>query len=100
MADLKIKTRTIHTITDADFDAFIKEVYGQEFSVVADLETHNDTHHHFSVSSGQNQHDYDIKQLREFAETGRGSYLTASLLRDLCDRGLIEPGEYDIHVSW
>ncbi len=89
-------------IIEVDYDVFqekVKDFYGvKEFSFVADQEASNDSIHEFSVS---NPADYiDEEEMEEFKKTGKYSFLTDSILNDMCEKGEIEPGDYIINVCW
>jgi hypothetical protein len=97
--ELKIKKAEYYEVNDSDLNAFIKEQYGQEYDFASCEEAIADNSRIFSVKSG-NLYPNDLSKLKDFKSTGRCNYFTDILLMDLCNRGLIEPGEYLIRVSW
>ena len=82
-----------------DFDSFIERVYGQEFEVVAAEEIGNDSQMLFSNITGKIDSSEEDK-LKEFRKSGEYSYLSRTLLEDLCRQGHIEPGHYLISISY
>jgi hypothetical protein len=79
-----------------DLNDFVSNHYGKAFNVVEDWEMSNDSYISFNVSEGK----VDKYDLEEFIEEGSYSYLTRTILIDLCNKGLINPGKYLIEVSW
>lgn len=69
-----------------------------KYGVAVDEETGNDTSLTYNVD-GIVQ-DYDKNEITKFKETGRGMYLTRSLLNYLAAEGKIEKGQYLIKISW
>lgn len=83
-----------------EFDNLVSDVYGQEYDFVADEELSNDSVRFYRDITGKEIDDYDRKKVETFRETGEGSFLSRSLLEDLCSQGKIEPGNYLVSVSW
>ena len=53
----------------------------------------------FSVSK-EELDEYIKKDINKFIETGKYSYLAHHLFQDMCNKGIIEPGNYLINVYW
>ena len=82
-----------------DLDDFIQEVYGHEFSCVADQEWNNDTKKTVWAEK-ENLALYDQVKLDEFVKEGKYNFSLHVILSDLCNRGLMEPGKYLVSISW
>ena len=96
---LNHKKRSVITVEHNDMDKFISEVYDRTFEFVADEEANNYSSYEFTVER-KTLDDYDTKKLDGFKATGKGQFLSLLLLTDLCNKGLIESGDYIIQVSW
>lgn len=94
----KFEEKTFYIIDYHDFERIVKEVYEQEYEVVADMEWNNDSEYSFSTESAMPK--YDEKDIKEFMETGESSYLAGTLIVDLAKRGLIPQGNILISVYW
>lgn len=89
------------TIYDYDeFEQLVKDTYGINFSVVADLESANDTTHDMGSISNTWYSDYDEQEFLRWKREKRGTYLTGAIINALCVDGVIPPGNYQISVSW
>ncbi len=100
---MKLKTEqkiTFH-VDYYDLEEFINHHYSPsiDFCFPADVESANDTSHTFELTFGDELSEWDLKKIEKFKQ-GKGSYVTATLLQDLCNRGLIDPGSYVINVCW
>lgn len=96
---LKHEKKVVITVDQCDLDKFISEVYDKPFEFVADEEANNDSSYEFSVKK-EVLSEYDMRKLNEFKATGKGQLLTGTLLADLCNKDLIEPGDYIIQTCW
>lgn len=84
-----------------EIEDIIKSTYGRDFDLINDLECCNDTQHTFTVEKGKNEkYEWNKNKLARWIETGEGNFITCMILDDLCDKGVLEPGEYLINVSW
>ena len=97
MTILQTTVQTIFKVDVWDFDNFIKEVYGHEFSLQADQEFHNDDLVEF-ILGREELSEYDQETLDIFKSTGRGTYLTYILLQDLVNNSMIDKGRYVISL--
>ena len=62
-------------------------------------EASNDTYLRLDITSGNDE--YEQEELDEYLKTGDVDYGTSDLLlNQLCERGLIDPGTYLIHIFW
>jgi hypothetical protein len=95
---LKMQTKTVHHVDDADLDAFVKALSGHEFSFAADRETGNDTSHEFIVDGDMGL--FGEKAVAEFMRTGRGDFIANDLLNSLAKHGYIPKGDYVVRVAW
>ena len=99
MPELKVEKKTVFKVDYGDLDDFISEVYGHEYEIVADEELSNYSSKEYHVEQ-EELSDYNMKSLREFTEEGRGMYNARLILVDLCNKGLIETGDYVIDIFW
>lgn len=103
MPKLKYTNRTFRVIDYADWNDFIKEVYGlSNYNIVADEDLRNDEYYKFHAECCKVD-DYDEEELAKFVKFLNGelvTHMTFILMRDLCNRGLITESEYLITVSY
>ena len=96
---LKCKKRTVFWVDYYDFNSFVNDIYGIDYSFTASEESGNDTTHAFNKIDGKvdacDQEDLDLFKTNE-----KQSYMARILLNNLCKNGYIEPGDYLIKVSW
>lgn len=106
---LKCKKTEYVCVDSNDFDAFVKEVYGHEFEVIADVEAYNGFRKEFrgigeygdKLDMNDVLSEHREKDLANFKLVGmKQPSMTRILLMDLCRNGLIEAGNYLIDVSW
>lgn len=93
---------TVETVYRGDWHAFerlVKRHYGQDFDFVADEECGNDSDHRFHMPKYPLDK-WEAERLAEFKATGRGTFLSRTLLQDLVNRDVIPEGTYLIQVSW
>ena len=100
MPELK-KTEVKHYKVDyGDWDDFVQEVYGNSrYEIVADEEANNDSCLEFTIKK-EELHKYDADKLAKFKNGEYVSYMTRTLMTDLCNQGLIPEGKYLIKISW
>ncbi|MFA7341387.1 MAG: hypothetical protein WC028_31685 [Candidatus Obscuribacterales bacterium] len=91
-APLKLKVVTMFEVKAHELDAYIEQVLGHSFEVVADQEMGDDSLKDFNVT-GQLS-DYDRQNVEKFKATGKGSWITATLLNYLAAEGLLEKDTY------
>ena len=94
-----MKKKTIISIDYNELDKLVKENYKQKFEVVEDLELSNDSDKLISVSK-EKLSIYEEANIRKFVDTGHYNWTTHTLLKDMCNKGIIEEGDYLIKVSW
>mgnify|MGYP001582433787 CR=1 FL=1 len=92
---MKIKTEVTHKVDYQELEKTIQEVYGWEFSVVADWEGKNDSQIEMHIDTKT-----DRGRLNEWIKTGKGDYMTRIIMCDLCANGFIPAGSYVIRISW
>lgn len=108
-----MKTRQLSVILVEydDLEDLIKETFGHEFSIPEDLESGNDTYHLFKDIIGNPGITFfndgssfksrlEIDELNIFKATGKHSFLTSTILEELCKQEKIEKGHYLINISW
>lgn len=98
---MKLKTKKVEyfEVDYGDLEAFIEEVYGQEFNLACDQETGNDTALTMEVKK-ERLGEYDRDKIDRWIRDGEESYMFRVLMFDLCNKDLIEPGNYVIEISW
>jgi hypothetical protein len=99
LATLKATTVTRFEVDCYDFDDFVKEIYGQEYEFVPDIECGNDSQHSFTAKKSV-LNKWDLEKLNKFSKTGEYSYLAHALFTDLVNRDILPEGDYLIRVSW
>lgn len=101
------KKQTIFSVEYNDLNKFIEEKYGHYCNVQEILEASKDSIHSFQVTGTVNP--WHKAMLDLFSKTGKtwtednlvfSSISVDALLNDLCSKGIIEPGEYQINVCW
>lgn len=106
MTELKLKYREklVLQVDYNDLNEFITQAYGltQPYEVVAEEEWGNDQSHTLLVEKRELDEDEleDIVTMEATKGKRIPSYTTSTLLDDLCNKGLIEPGEYLVRVTW
>jgi hypothetical protein len=96
---LKCQKKTVIEVDYGDLDRFIQEVYGHEYEIVADQELGNDCCKSVTVKK-EKLNQWEQADLDMFISTGIYRYMLHTILSDLCNRDLLEPGEYVIEISW
>lgn len=96
-------TRTVISVNYHDLEHLIREIYGitGDWSFVEDQECGNDSDHEFHVER-KPLAKYEEEQLANFIQSKgeRESYMANTILDDLCNKQIIEPGNYLVQVSW
>jgi hypothetical protein len=119
---LKLTEVRRYEVSAYNFEAFIKEIYGQSFEIYCDQEHSNEVMS-ISVSktrelkyeNGEVYKDaddkavwldthvlsaYDQKDLDAWIATGKGSFVFRNILDDLANKNLIPTGNYLIDGTW
>jgi hypothetical protein len=99
--ELKIRETKRYEVDYTDLEEFIKFVYGDEidYDFCSDREASNDSVYDFNVCK-EKIDGYDQEQLDIFKQGQSGSWMTQTILTDLCNRDLIPEGEYLVTVCW
>jgi hypothetical protein len=98
--ELKAKKVTYFEVGYSELQDFIKEQYGHEYSIVANLESHNDSKESISALTEENDED-DQKAIENYKATGSEVGISLwTLMNDMADRGVIEEGDYLIDICW
>lgn len=96
---LKSVKEAVFTVEYSDFDDFVSHEYGRQYNCCAMGEFNNDSCYKYFVekdlSDPHIQEDLDAAR-----EKGVFSVSIPTILTDLCNRNLIEPGTYLIEVCW
>ena len=98
---MAIKKKEVFAADYGDIESLVQSHYDiDEWSFVEDTESGNDTSHEFTVVRGA-QKEWDKQDIQAFRDSqGTKCYMAGRLLNDMCDAGLLEPGEYVIRVCW
>jgi hypothetical protein len=95
-----MKVQTYYVLKYSEFDRLVADNYGlSEYECVADMEWNNDTYNYLcgtGVVDG-----YDQRKL-DAALMGNKSvaYMAGDWLNQLIKDGILEAGDYLVHVSW
>jgi hypothetical protein len=81
-----------------DLETLINETYGSNFDLVAQEEANNDMTLSFYVKP--EIANYYKDNLEEFKSNITDRCPTSVILNDLCLSGIIESGNYLVHISW
>ena len=95
-----MKLKTYMEMEIEELEEIIKDAYGHEVELVADMELSN--YSYFTISEKKKPlHPSDEKDLIEFKNTGNSQYKIGAIFQDLCNRDLLsEDLEYLIIVNW
>lgn len=95
-----MKKATYIEMDHNELEDLFKAQFGYIYEVVAYEEWGNYEKHSFSIE--KEEQDAETKKLiHDYKLTGKiGNWHTRDLLVDLCNRGIIEPGEYLIDIYW
>jgi len=96
---MKVNKVTVLKVNYKELDRAISTHYGKPFDVVADQELNNDSEKEINIYPAVLD-DYERKQVVHFKETGSYNFSLRALLIDMCNEGIVEPGNYLIEVSW
>ncbi len=99
MAKLKANVKTLIEIDSNDLEDLVNEVYGGDYSFVADTEANNYSSYEYTVPDA----DVDDDNTELEAKIRRGMYppyCTNSVLKVLYEDGHLDAGEYLIKVFW
>lgn len=99
MKKLKTKKIEYYEVDYRELEEFISGIYGQKYEIVPDLELSNDCVEAIEVEP-EPLEVYDQNKLKEWKTNGKGTYMFSILMTDLCNQGLIAPGNYLVSVSW
>lgn len=86
-----------------ELDDLVNTHYGLEgdfrYMFCCDQEAGNDTQHSFNIKK-EKLSEWEQEQLDHFIHANPTSFVTRVVLTDLCNKGIIEPGNYLINVCW
>lgn len=97
---LRVKKVTYFEVSYSDLETLIQEEYGHNYSVVANLEAHNDSKEETQALIGELD-DNDKKNIERYKQTGSEQGISVFILMcDMAERGVIEEGDYLIDICW
>lgn len=110
--DARFKTKTVHEIDYNDLNELIAETYGLD-DFEGTCESPNDSTHSFKVEKAENKYPHSDEENRNVllkyeresaAEIIKAKncchYELGDVLDDMCDKGVIEEGNYLVDVCW
>ena len=97
---MAFKKRTVISGDYYELEELVMKHYGQEWSLCADQEMGNDSTFETTLTTDAALDEWQVSDVAKFKATGKGMYLADALMQDLCNAGLLEPGEYTIRISW
>jgi hypothetical protein len=95
---MKINTKTVHAVDAFDFEVFVQEKFGVEFSFQTDVEAVNDTDHEFYVNGEVDK--WDQEKVDRILAGGYAGYGTNALLNYMAKAGMIPKGNYLISLNY
>ena len=91
--------KTIFEVDYNDLDRFIAHHYQLNY-FEGTLESSNDTSHSITVEK-EPLSKWDVTDMEKILKDGNCEYWKLHIvLQDLCNKGIIEPGQYLVRVSW
>lgn len=98
---MAIQKKEVFSADYSDIEELVQTHYGvDDWSFTEDTESGNDTSHEFTVARDA-QNEWNKRDIQAFRDSdGKKVYMVSALLNDMCDAGLLEPGEYVIRVCW
>ena len=102
MEKLEFEIVTTRVVNSGDLDSFINGAYGwvgKKYQCIPQEQWSNDSSHEIKVKK-EELDEYEGMKLEQFKQTGAWSFGLNGILTDLCNKDLIEPGEYTIRVCW
>ena len=98
--ELKAQRRDIFDVYYSDLERFIQHVYGIEYEILCGEECSNGTSKHYTLKKDEKIDSYDQRDFDKFLAGKSVSFVLRTLMTDMCNRGLIEPGTYYVDCSW
>ena len=84
-----------------ELEDLIKKTYGHTYEFVAEEELMNDVDKTYSLTAKTPLDEWEAKDMEEFKLTGKTKgWRTNTIMQDMINNDVLEPGEYLIHVSW
>lgn len=99
MRKLKYEEIIYKQVEYHELEDLILHVYKQEYNIAAGEEKMNYVLLKYNVKKEQLD-DYDKEQIKNFIETGNENYMLSYLLQDMCNKDIIEEGNYLINILW
>jgi len=98
--ELKTIKRTVFEVDYTDLEEFINEVYDvDDYSIPASEEVGNDTTLSQEVEKEKPLNNED-KVTKFTGGNGNAQWILDDLMTDMCNRGLIEEGYYNINICY
>ena len=102
LAQKYCRSKTIIAIDYSKLERLVQAAYDiPEWSFVADNEMNNDSEKEINIKA-EELDKYDAGKLEEFitSKGRKGSYLTTTIMTDLCNKNILQPGCYIVSVCW
>ena len=81
-----------------DLEQLIGDTYGKEFSVISALCCGNDTMH--SVRAQNCADKWEKREIQDWLDGGHEEIGLHGIFSDMCEKGLLEAGDYLVNVYW
>lgn len=96
-----MKVKTYHILDSNEFDALVKQVYDVQYEFVAAEEAHNYTSVTFNnMERGAEIDSYDTSKLIRLKQGEWVPFMSQTLIQDMVNNKVLDPGNYMIEVFW
>lgn len=98
-----MNVKTYRIMTDVEFDLLVQSTYGEQvrYEFVADEEAHNYCAYTYNnIERGASLDAYVAAKLQDFLEGDAVPYMARTLIQDMVNNGVLDPGNYMIEVYW
>lgn len=101
---MKLTEQNVYVVDDyREIEILMAEFFNDKnFSLVAELEAHNDTRHFFNVEENNQHHEMELNEARHRHETHIPLYDfgVGAVLEYYAHQGRIPFGKYLVNISW
>lgn len=97
-----MKVKTYRILTDDEFDRLVKATYGEhvKYEFVAAEEAHNYTSVTFNNMVPMPISSYDFGKLQSLRNGGWEGFMAQTLIQDMVNNSVLDPGNYMVEVFW
>jgi len=94
-------TKTVVEMDYREFEYHVKETYGVAYEYACSEELNNYTSKTYDYSTKKPLDEYDAKRLAQFMVSKGDSMMIAHVLfQDMVNKGVLQPAEYLVQLSW